>query len=337
MDADPWLFNVENGTLDLRTGQLRTPRREDYITKVAGCPYFENARAPKWEAFLTQIFGGNISMSGYFQRCAGYSMTGSVREQKLFMPHGEGANGKSTALGVIRKLMGDYGCPAPKDLLMTHRSDAHPTSIADLEGVRFVLGVETDEGRRMAEAFVKQMTGGDALKGRRMYEDFHSFDPQCKLWLAVNHPPIVRGTDHAIWRRIQRIPFVRTIQESEQDKDLSHRLGEELPGILKWCLTGCLEWQERGLDTPTNVTEATAEYRADMDLIASFINSMCETGDLASSVTKRDLYRSYSDWCVESGEEALTQRMFSYRLTERGIQSDRTKSAHLWKGIRLIG
>lgn len=335
MDADPWLFNVQNGTLDLRTGRLRPHRRDDMITKMAGCPYLENADAPTWDKFLSKIMDGNAGLLAYFRRCVGYSMTGSVREQKLFMPHGSGANGKSTALNTLRAVMGDYATPAARDLLLTKPGDNHPTVLADLDGVRMVLGSETDEGRHLAESLVKQLTGGDAMKARRMHKDYYYYQPQFKLWLAVNHPPIVRGTDHAIWRRIQRIPFTVTIPEAAQDKDLPAKLQEEFPGILRWCLQGCMEWQAQGMDTPTTVSVATDEYRADMDIMGAFLEARCERSESART-SKRDLYDAYCLWCAASGEEILSQRAVSYRLAERGIGSERTTTTHYWRGISLL-
>ena len=337
MDADPWLFNVPNGTIDLRTGRLRPHRREDYITKMGGCEYQEGVASGIWDKFIDRIMHKDVGLIAYLRRCIGYSMTGSVREQKLFMPHGGGANGKSTALNAIREVMGDYATPAARDLLLVKPNDNHPTAIADLDGVRMVLGSETDEGRRLAESLVKQLTGGDAMKARKMHKDYYFYSPIFKLWLAVNHLPLVRGTDYAIWRRIQRIPFTVTIPESEQDKDLPIKLRDEFSGILNWCLQGCREWQEQGIDTPTTVTVATDEYRADMDIIGSFIESMCMNGDASATCSKRHFYEAYKTWSEESGEEAMSQRLVSYKLTERGISSNRSKSVHYWVGIKLKG
>lgn len=334
LDSDPWLFNVSNGTIDLRTGRLRPHSRDDYITKITSCEYQASASAPVWDGFIKCIMGDNSTLSSYFQRCIGYSMTGSVREQKLFMPHGGGANGKSTALNAIADVLGDYATPAARDLLLMKPSDNHPTTIADLDGVRMVLGAETDEGRRLAESLVKQLTGGDAMKARKMHKDYYSYAPIFKLWLAVNHPPIVRGTDYAIWRRIQRIPFTVTIPEVEQDRDLPTKLKAERPGILNWCLSGCAAWQTQGLDTPTTVTLATSEYRADMDIIGSFLETAC-VSDASGTCPKKHFYEAYTAWALESGEEVMSQRIVSHRLTERGIGSDRTNSVHYWKGIRL--
>ncbi|MCC6740597.1 MAG: hypothetical protein IT452_16255 [Planctomycetia bacterium] len=208
-DADPWLLNVANGTLDLRSGALREHRRDDRLSKLVPVAFDSEAACPTWHTFLLRIFNGNEALIAFVQRAVGYGLTGHIREQVLFFLHGTGANGKSTFLEALLSTLGpDYAIQAAPNLLMAKNFDAHPTEVADLHGKRFVATVEVGEGRKLAEVLVKQLTGGDTLKARRMREDFWSFAPTFKIFLAANHKPAVTGTDHAIWRRIQEMSRV---------------------------------------------------------------------------------------------------------------------------------
>jgi putative DNA primase/helicase len=233
LDHDPWLFNVQNGTLDLRTGQLRAHRREDLLTKLAPVRYDPRATCPQWLQFLHDIMAGKTVMVDYLQRAVGYSLTGSVREQCFFFCYGTGDNGKSTFLEVLLALTGPYGMQAVRELLMVRHHDAHPTERADLYQKRLVATVEVDHGARLSEALVKLLTGGERVRARRMHENFWEFDPTHKFWLAANHKPIIRGTDDAIWRRPRLIPFTVKIPAEKKDTTLPEKLKAELPGILR--------------------------------------------------------------------------------------------------------
>jgi putative DNA primase/helicase len=334
-DADPWTLNTDSGAIDLRTGELRPHQRADLLSKIAPVEYDPGAEAPTWAASLDRIFADNEGLIAFVQRAIGYSLTGSTREQVLFVHYGTGANGKSTLLGIIRDAIGDYGREAPAEIFMAHRNDQHPTGIAGLHGARLITAIETDDGRRLAEGLIKSLTGGDRVAARFMREDFFEYRPTYKLHLAVNHRPTIRGTDHAIWRRIRLVPYTVTIPEGERDRDLPDKLREELPGILRWCVAGTVAYMRDGLGEPPAVTEATAGYRADMDLVGAFLDSECCTGD-GYSVTKKALYRAYKEWAESNGEHALTQRKLSKRLSEVGIEGTRTKAGHFWTHLGLL-
>ncbi len=264
----------------------------------------------------------------------GYAATGDTREQALFFPYGSGANGKSTFLALIMAALGEYATQAAPELLTYSKTDRHPTELADLVGVRFVASLEVDEGKRLAEALVKQMTGGDHMKARRMREDFFDFVPTHKIFLAANHRPVIRGTDHAIWRRIHLVPFEVTIPDADQDKGLGTRLHAELPGILHWIVEGCTAWQRHGLGVPDVVRQATTEYRAEQDVLGGFLADECELLATAT-VTSKALYGRYMEWCKRTGETPIGQRWLAPRLLERGLQSIHNRDARSWVGVRL--
>ncbi len=243
MDLDQWLLNAENGTIDLRTGELREHRREDLITKLAPVEYDPSAEAPTWEVCL-KTWLPSEGLRRFVQKAVGYALTGDVSEQVLLFLYGTGANGKSTLINALMEAMGDYALQAAPELL-TVKASAHPTELADLKGARFVASVEVEDGKHLAESLVKQMTGGDRIKARFMRADFFEFSPTHKVFLAANHKPEVRGTDTGIWRRIKTVPFDVTIPKGERDPALLAKLRDELPGILRWAVEGCLLWQRR--------------------------------------------------------------------------------------------
>lgn len=340
LDADPWALNVPNGTLDLRTGELRDHRREDLITKMVPVEYDPDATAPTFEAFLERILPGE-ELRGFVQRAKGYSATGDTSEQCMFINHGPGANGKSTLEEVCQAALGDYAMRTPTEMLLTKRPGGIPNDVARLKGARFAAASETEEGRRLAESLVKDLTGQDTISARFMRGEFFDFKPTHKLWLSTNHKPEIRGTDNAIWRRIRLIPFNVTIPKQEQDRKLPERLRAELPGILAWIVRGALEWQREGLRPPDEVRRATGRYRAEMDVIAAFIDEECIVAEHATASAKA-LYSAYKAWCEENGERPESQRRFGGRLKERGFESGRIttgarKGAVEWYGIGLAG
>jgi len=332
LDANPWLFNCANGTLDLRTGQLCPHRREDLLTKLSPVVYDPNAKCPLWERFLNRIMDGRRELIDYLRRVVGYGLTADVSEQCIWFFHGGGANGKSTFLSAVLSMMGDYGMQAVSELLMVKNNEAHPTERADLFGKRFVATIETEEGKRLAEALVKQLTGGDRIRARWMRQNHFEFDPTHKLILAANHRPIIRGCDHAIWRRIKLLPFTVTIPEAEKDKGLLARLVCELPGILAWGVRGCEEWRSVGLCEPEEVRRATAEYQSEQNTVQGFLSACCVLLPEARCRAKA-LWEAYVEW---SSDKLMTQRRFSERLQEAGYHSERgTGGAFYWHGIGL--
>ena len=336
LDKGHFLLNASNGTVDLTTGRLREHARADLLTHDTEIRYDRNATAPTWIQFLHDVFASDADLIQFVQRAVGYSLTGDVREQVLLIGHGFGSNGKSVFLNILRKMLGKLALQAAPDLLMADRNRRHPTEQADLFGKRLVVCQETGEGRRFNETLVKQLTGGDAIRARRMHEDFWEFAPTHKLWLSTNHRPEIRGTDYAIWRRIRLIPFDVVFTDDgtpRKDPTMEARLMAELPGILAWAVAGCLDWQKYGLGTASAVKAATANYQADMDVLASWLADCCVMHCNAKARASA-LYRAYSEWCERGGEHAENQRRFGQRLAERGFQ--RFSNDGVWyRGIGL--
>jgi putative DNA primase/helicase len=334
-DSDPLLLGVTNGVVELRTGQFREARKEDYITKQAGVAYDSNATCPLWEKSLSLWLAANVELISFAQRAAGYSLTGDISEQCLFFPYGTGQNGKSTFIECIQQLLGTYATKASPTLYTLNRWGTEPEAeIARLKGTRFTAGSETDENARLAESRVKEITGGDTLTGRELYGLAFNFRPTHKLWIYGNHLPDIRGNDDGIWRRIKLIPFEVKIPDAEKDGKLPDKLLKELPGILNWAIRGCLEWQKDGLGTPSTVVEATAEYREEEDEIGEFLTDCCYRG---GRVERKALYKTYTDWAKDCGIKIpLKQKGFSKRIRVRnGIEERKSNGQRYWEGISI--
>lgn len=335
LDADPWLLNVENGTLNLKTGQLQPHRREDMITKLAPVVYDPHAEAPVFLAFLDSITKGDKELQSFLQRFFGFSLTGETIEHLLVSCWGHGSNGKSTLLKTFLRLLGDYAYQAPADLLMAKKNDSHPTDKAGLFKKRLVCCLETPPGRAMDETQMKALTGGDLVTARRMREDFWTFEPTHKLIIATNHKPQVRTTDHGTWRRQKLVPFTVQIPKSEQDKQLPHKLAAEFPGILRWAVEGCLAWQREGdLGEPKVVREATEAWREESDSLGAFLAAECELGE-GFKAEAAGLFAAYQRFAVDTDADLMSKQAFGRRLTERGMVSERTKAARMWAGLKL--
>ena len=334
LDTDRWLFNVLNGTIDLKTGELRPHHREDLITKLAPVQYNPDATCPRWLAFLDQIMNGREDLIRFLQRAVGYSLTGDTSEQAMYILHGLGANGKTTLVTVVRTTLGDYAKTTRTETLLIRREDSIPNDIARLQGARMVTAVEAEAGRRLAESLVKQLTGGDPVTARFLHAEWFEFVPTFKLWLTTNHRPRIVGTDDAIWRRIRLIPFSVTIPEKKRDPHLAEALCEESSGILAWAVRGCLEWQREGLGLPDEVKAATAAYRDDMDVLGGFLDECCVLS-AAAETPSRDLRAAYVKWCEANGENPLSQRVFAGVLKERGLESRKSHGAKVWEGIQF--
>lgn len=336
LDKNLWLLNVQNGTIDLKTGELLPHDRNDLITKLVPATYDPLAKAPLWEKFLKRIFNDDQVLIAFIKRAMGYSLTGSTQADCWFILHGTGANGKSVFLNSFLSMLGDYAGQSAPNLLMQPKGgfDRHPTELADLFGRRLVVCQESEEGSRLAEASVKRMTTSDRIKARYMCKDFFEFDPTHKLWLATNHVPEIRDTTESTWRRICLIPFEVVIPKEERDTQLLEKLKEEWSGILNWAIEGCLEWQKEGLNPPEKVKKATAEYRQTQDTLSEFFSDCCFF-DSKTRARASDLYSIYLEWCKKSGELHKSNKDFSKALIERGLERKSTYAGNFYYGIGL--
>jgi putative DNA primase/helicase len=369
-DQDPWTLNTENGTVDLRTGTLHPHRPEDLLSKMIPLRYDQHAECPQFMAFLFRIMGShpdasegdNINaeqMVSYLQKAFGCAATGKP-EKLLFVLYGEGNNGKTTLLEVIRDALGDkeYAGQVQVDSLMIRpkeavSSNAVNTDLADLQGCRFVSSSEVEQGQRLSLSRVKYLTGLGQIKARRLRENMITFQPTYKLFLDCNHRPVITDPNDAIWNRVKCIPFKIQIPKEEIDKDLPTKLRTELPGILRWIVEGAVLYHREGLGDPPDVTAATEQYRQESDRLKEFFEDRCvlaRTGDGASWkrdgcwLPVSDLYAAYASWAEATGNKyPLSKDSFDERLQKLGRKRDRVrpdggrdaKQIRVWLGIRF--
>jgi putative DNA primase/helicase len=339
LDADPWLLTVENGTLDLRTGELRGSRPEDLITRQAAARYIADARSELWETFLNTVTGGDRELESFLQRAVGYSLTGHTGEEVLFFAHGPAATGKSTFLEAIKGVAGDHALTTDfETLLKKPGSGGVRNDIARLAGARIVIGVEVDQGRTLAEGLVKQLTGGDKITARLLYKEFFEFTPQFALWLAANDRPLVPASDTGMWRRILQLPFTNAIPPEQRDPTLKQRLKDDpeiRSAILAWAVKGAIDWQRNGLQVPQRVRAYTEEYRAEVDPLSDFLEEYTIL-DPNQRVDRSELRNAYRAWTYKSGERQLSPQQFAAALKQRGVtDGGHSGNTRYWQGITL--
>jgi len=339
-DAEAWLLGVANGVADLRAGTLRPGRPEDKITLVSPVPFDPDARAPRWERFLLEVFQDDIDLATFVQTAAGYSLTGDVREQCWFMLYGTGANGKSTFLEVLRAVFGPYGHNAPFSAFEQGRGGQTASNdLAALAGRRLVTASEALENSRFNEPRLKSLSGGDVVSARFLYREYFQFRPTCKLWLSANHRPRVMDESRGFWRRVRLVPFQAHFDGEAADKDLVKTLTAEAAGILTWAVHGCLAWQEGGGLWPCEaVTAATRDYEAASDPLADFLMAACVSGE-GLTVTAADLYRAYTTWGDSEGmpvRERLSRQAFGRRIGEKYSRGFTSSKRVLYQGLGLL-
>ncbi len=338
LDGDSMAINCLNGTVNLRTGQIRPHNPRELHTKVTPVEFNPDDRCPIWEAFLDRIFDSDQELIQYMQRVAGYMLTGDTSEQCLFFMHGLGCNGKSVFASILLHILGDYGQRAPAEIVLKQeRTSGGPTpDKARMHGARLVITSELEDGQQFGEARIKDLTGGDRIVARGLYANTVEFDPTHKLLLYGNHLPNICGVDHGIWRRIRQIPFGVTIPDHERDPYLVEKLKEEASGILAWAVRGCLQWQEQGLGLPEAVRDATGAYQKTANIVSQFVDECCEVA-AGISVTKADLKEAFCKWCDGNGEIPMSTKKLTSRIRALGIQDGRNSGARIWIGLGLSG
>ena len=334
-DGNPWLLNVKNGTLDILSREFREHRQNEMITKIANVDYTPHADCPLWKQFIREIMDFNAELIEFLHTAVGWALTGNTQEQTMFILYGSGANGKSTFLNTIMRLLGDYAIATPTETFMKKSADQNTNDIARLRGTRFVTTTESEQGRRLSEPLIKKITGNDQITARFLYGEYFNFTPTFKIFMATNHKPVIKGTDHGIWRRIKLIPFTTRIPEEKQDKGLEEKLKNETSGILNWLFEGTALWLKKGLKPPDVVLNATNEYRGEMDVMGNFLKEKC-IQKKEISIRIRELYKAYADWCDDNNEHAVNERFFTMRLKEMGFEQSRTAEARYWLGLGLL-
>jgi len=337
-DTNPMLLNCINGVVDLESGQLLPHDRAYMMTRLVPVVYRRTAEAPRWRQFMHEIMSGNGDLVYFLQKALGYSLTGSTREQCMFILYGKGANGKSTFIEAIRSVLGDYSRAADPMVFTTRRQDSIRTDLIRLRGSRFVSAVELNQDARVVldAALVKQMSGNDTLSARMLFSNtFYEFVPSWKVWLSTNPLPHIPGTDQGIWRRIRLIRFAASFEGDDADKKIDEKLAQEKEGILAWLVEGCMRWQREGLEPPASVQREVNAYREELDPLAGFIRDKCLVHDEAI-IPSTELYEAYTGWCQEARERPMGKHLFGQSLKLRpGIEQERTNTQRFWTGICL--
>lgn len=334
-DRNLFLLGTPGGTVDLRTGALRTARRDDMISRVtAVAPAEPGVRPDLFERFLSEIFEGDSDVIDFLQRVAGYALTGSTTEHKLLFLHGAGRNGKSVFLNTLLYLWGDYGRRVAASTFLNSQTERHPTDVAGLQGARLAVASELPRGKTWDEAVIKDLTGGDRMTARFMRQDFFDFDPQLTLMIAGNTQPSFRGVDEAIRARVVLVPFKVTIPPERRDKGLEAKLKAEGPAILRWCIDGALAWQERGLDVPKSILAASQAYFDEEDVLGLFLQDETHP-DPQAFLSSEALGQRFEQWCTGQGLTTWTQRTLIKELRQRGYADAKSNGRRGLRGLVL--
>ena len=338
-DAYSDYLNCQNGIINLRNGELIPHDHNFMMSKICFAEYDTTHKKPKqWLKFLDDVTGGNKGLQDYIQRCIGYSLSGSNREQCAYFVYGMGNNGKSTFLDTVADLLGGYASNAQPDTVMSKKFGDNGTlsDIARLKSARFVTCEEPTEGVRLNEGLLKQLTGGSKITCRFLYGDEFEYTPEFKIWVATNHKPIIRGTDFGIWRRIKLIPFEVTIPKEKVDKNLKYKLRDEFPQILAWAVEGCIKWQKQGMEEPEVVQDAVKEYKVEMDLLASFIEQCIEIDyDAKDTIPASELFRVYSKWAKANNEYEMSSKKFFREISKKLPDKGRCSKGIFYKSIHF--
>lgn len=332
LDADPYLLNCANGTLDLRTMELRGHDPADRLTNVTAAAYRADADPAVWDEFLASVLP-DADERGYLQRVIGQALYGRVTEHLFPVLIGQGANGKSTMYGAVTAALGDYATVIDPSLLMASEKGRTPgPELMELLGARLVIGSETEEGRKLDEPTMKRLTGGDELTARRLYREPVTWTPSHQIVYVTNHLPEVKGNDPAVWRRVRVVPFEVIVPKAERDPALPERLQLHVDAILAWAVAGYVDYRDGGMREPATVVQATGEYQADSDAVGRFIAEACMTSP-ASTCTTRELFTAWSSWAARDGSDPMSEKALGKELDRRGYPAKKTNRGAVRSGI----
>lgn len=330
LDADPWMLNVRNGEIDLRTGMLREHDRNSMSTKLCPTTYDQEAKCDRFEQFMHEVFDDD-GVVEFMHRFLGYCITGDVSEHVMSLWWGTGRNGKSTLIETMKAILGPYAGMMAPGMLLSSDKTRHSTERVDLRGLRFAFESEIDEGRLWNEALLKRLTGGDSIKGRRLRQESVEFRPTHKIVMSANSKPLTRSSGLAFWKRMILVPFTQSFAGRE-DRGLPKRIEGEAPGILAWLVRGCIKWQTGGLMLPKTIEVATNEYRQEMDIIGQFVESEVDTTKENARIPRPELYRVFKEWSEDEGVK-FTRNAFYRMMREHGYQSVKTNGRDVYIGL----
>lgn len=333
-DIDDMLLNVQNGTVDLRTGNMRPHQKEDFFTRICNVEYHTDAKSVIFESFLDEITESKEEKKKYLQKLCGYFLTGKITEEQFYQAKGSGQNGKTKLFETIKYVLGSYSVSASPDILMAKDMMSIPNDIARLHGARFVLMSEPDPGKRFSDNAIKSLTGGDTIIARFLHREFFEFQMKAKMLMLTNHEIKAIGTDHGLWRRMVIIPFNYQVPEEKKDKNLQEKLIADAEAVLAWMVRGCLMWQQEGLEQPQELIEVKNEYKRGQDAVGLFLDE-CTYEDPKVKVSATSLYKAYIQWCQSTGEYEISQRLFGSRLREKGFTNVKSGTVY-WFGLNLL-
>ena len=342
LDSYTDYLNCQNGIVNLKNGELIPHESNFMMSKLCVCEYDPSGAEPKlWKKFLNDVTDGDKKLQDYIQKCIGYSLSGSNREQCAYFLYGMGNNGKSTFLDTIADMMGTYSANVQPETIMLQKSfvgGGANSDIARLKSTRFVTSEEPTEGVRLNEGLLKQLTGGSKVTCRFLYGDEFEYMPEFKIWVATNHKPVIRGTDLGIWRRIKLIPFEVNIPKEKVDKNLRYKLRKEFPQILSWAVQGCIKWQQEGIEEPKAVMDAVQDYKQEMDLLASFIEQCIEIDYTETEkIMASDMFRLYSKWAKENNEYEMSSKKFLKEVSKKLPTKGRVSAGIYFSNIKTTG
>lgn len=343
LDKNTHLLGVANGAIDLRTGALLEPSQQHRITTITDVEYDSASRAPLFEQTVGDTFFDEAAMVGFFQRLVGYTLLGQPNEDVLVIPYGGGSNGKSTVLGAIRETLGAHAKMASSETFLSSGAQGANAGqaredVLRLRGARFVYVSEPDEGSELREGLIKSMTGGEAMPARGLYSKATiEVVPTWVAFMPTNHRPIVKGDDHAIWRRLLPVPFTRNFDTDlavAKDPDRAEKLAEEAPGILAWCVRGALAYQKQGMAPPGDVRAAREDYKSDMDLLAEWLDECCEIGP-SLVASNAQLWASWEGFAKARGELRFiaSAKSLGRRLQSKGMVPTRGEAGLRGRGL----
>jgi len=333
-DKDDMLLNVQNGTINLITGELQKHNKDNYITKICNVKYEHDSGSTLFETFLDEITESNQEKRKYLQKLCGYCCTAQISEEEFYQAKGSGQNGKTKLFETVKYCLGTYSVTASPDILMAKDMSSIPNDIARLQGTRLVLMSEPDPGKRFSDNAIKALTGGDTVTARFLHKEFFEFTMKAKMIMLTNHEIKAIGTDHGLWRRMVVMPFTYQVPEEKKDKHLQEKLISIAEAILSWMIQGCLLWQQEGLEQPQELVRVKNEYRIGQDAVGLFLDECC-IGDSKAKIRATELYKAFSLWCQNNGEYEISQRLFGGRLREKGFVNVKSGTVY-WFGLRLL-